>query len=204
MSEKWKLYRDCHKCPLEVFLNCLFDHQLEDLIIDGDPPLDEIQKAWNIIHSEYSKLMMSDQYNIELELIKEINVLYANIELVDAAIEHLRICFNQDLVDILNNLMLRCDLKESDVELEALKKLKGVAIRAKKLVANLQLKQGELGRLQQNSKGESGREYFSKTLVLLSKEQGYSIRERDITVYQFVYSIQLLNEKVMKAKTAKK
>lgn len=195
-TSSWKLYQSCQKCPLDVFLDCVYDDMLEGLIIEGEPPVEEIQNAWNKLHAEYSALTMSGNHSKELELIREINTINGKLVLVDGIIQHLLICFNQELVDILNAMLLKCDLTENDSLQVTHKKLTGIAIRTKKLVAQLQLKENDLKKIQESSKGETGREYYSKTLLILSKENGYAMRENDITVYQFVIAVNMLNEKI--------
>jgi hypothetical protein len=185
-------------------LDCLYENELESLIVDGDPPVEEIQNAWNKLHAEYSGLMMSDKHSQELELVQAVNTINGKLVLVDGIIQHLLICYDKELVDILNALFLKCDLQENDTLNVTHKKLKGVAIRAKKLVAQLQLKENELKKIQEASKGQTGREYYSKTLLLLSKENGYAMREKDITVYQFITAVNMLNDKITKANAATK
>lgn len=203
-TSSWKLYQSCQKCPLDVFLDCLYDDMLEGLIIEGDPPVNEIQNAWNKLHAEYSGLMMSGKHSKEMELVQEVNTINAKLVLIDGIIQHLIISYDKELVDILNALLLKCDLLEDDPLNIAHKKLKGVAIRAKKLVAQLQLKENELKKIQESSKGETGREYYSKTLLILSKENGYAMRENDITVYQFIIAVNMLNDKITEANAAAK
>lgn len=195
----WKLYHSCKKCPLDVFLDCLYDNEIESLIIEGDPPIDEIEKAWNKLHYEYSGLMMSDKQSQELELVQDVNTINGKLVLIDGIIQHLLICFDQDLVDILNSFFLKCDLNENDDLFSTYKKLKGVSIRAKKIIAQLQIKENELKKIQDASKGHTGREYYGKALLILSKENGYAIRERDITVFQFVTAVNMMNEKIKQA-----
>lgn len=189
------LYLTCAKTPLEVFIDCLVDGYYEGLIISGNPNEEELKEAWNNIYLEYCSLMQENQHNEVFELIKEINSLNAKITLVDTCVRHLAYNFDQQIVDILNELRLRCNLLETDQGEKLLKKLDGVISRAKKWLVEIQVAEAKLQTLQEKDKENNPREYFYDMLMVISKQNGYHAKSSDITVYEFCRHIKKLNEK---------
>lgn len=55
-KEVWKLYDTSDRCPLENFRLIVNTGNIKNLIIQGNPPENEIEEAWNNIYSEFSEI----------------------------------------------------------------------------------------------------------------------------------------------------
>ena len=179
-----------------MFVDCLFDKDYKRLIIEGDATEEQLQDAWNKIHAEYATLVMNDNQTEEYELLKDVNLANAKCVLIDCIIQRLFVCYNKELVDLLNHFYLKCDLLESDDSKTIDIKLSKVLTRAKKFISELQIKQESLDKIHSSTQKETGRDYFGKALLVLSKENGYAMRANDITVYQFVTAVNMMNENI--------
>ncbi len=178
-----------------MFIDCLVDKHYESLIIEGQASEEELKEAWNNIYLEYASLMQQNQVNEVFELIKEINTLNAKITLVDTCVRHLSHNYDQQLIDVLNELRLRCNLLQGDNEETAFQKLNGVISRAKKWLVEIQMAEVKLESIQETEKNENPRDYFYDMLMVISKENGYHAKSSEITVYEFCRHINKLNEK---------
>lgn len=180
---------------MEVFIDCLVDEYYEGLIICGQATEEELKEAWNGLYLEYCSLMQENQYNEVFELIKEINTANAKVTLVDTCVRHLAYKFDEEIVNVLNELRLRCNLTESDKGEKLFNKLNAVISRAKKWLVDIQVAEEKLKTIQESDKDSNPREYFYDMLMVISKENGYHARSNDITVYEFCRHIKKINEK---------
>lgn len=182
-----KLYRDL-RIPLEKFLDCLYDQEYTSLII-SNPDKEKIssevlQDHWNIIYLLYWQIASGGIDNPIVACIKEIEEINAKLVFVDAAVIHLASTFDQDVVDMLNKMGLRCKLKKED---SPWKQLYAVTNRARRWVIDQGEIRARLTRLQeeQAAKG-SQREEFDEAIIAISKYQGYGVKACDITVAQYL------------------
>ena len=189
------LYRTCSKLPLELFLDCLYDQAYEVLIIKGEASTDELKEAWSKIYLEYCSLNQDSQFNEVFDTQKKINLLIANIELVDGIIKHLWFSFDQRLVDILNEKQLRCTVTEDDKDDVLYNKLKTVVGRAKRWIIDLELLRHNFDQIQVEETEKTQRTYYDDICLVLGKEHGYHIKKSEVTVSEFVRMMIKLDEK---------
>lgn len=183
----WKLYLDCKKLPLSIFLECLIDKDFSGLIIEGRPPEIEIEKAWNQIFEEYSKNVGGDQYNEVFIKTKAVNVMVVKIYLVNTLCDNLALQYYEPGCKILNNYALKCDLKPEDDYQIRVVKINAIRSRALRFTTQLDKLRQQLKHAQKDTiTGQGGQDYFDEMLNVMSEESGYMIRATDITVSRFL------------------
>lgn len=192
------LYQSCSKCPLDVFLDCLFDGDYKRLVIEGSITDEQLYNVWQNLYTEYCELSNGDGVSDHLELMKETNLLLSKAAMVDAAVACLRCYYDDELVAILEAFQLRSGITPGDDEETIQKKLEKVLVRAKKLMAQYDAKKQELQALENKNKKGSSRDEYEDSLAAISKEMGYHVRASEITVARFVRQSQQLKEKYLK------
>ncbi len=164
MSEV-KLITDCSKLTLDKFLDCLFDKDYSVLIVQGEPSQEELLFAWQRIFAQYNAMVATEENNRHIEKTKEANILVGKISLVAGIIHHLQIIYEKELVDILQELGLKPNIKEDDSFDVRISKLATVESRAKKWVTKLDILTKELEKEQTNEEGIiATRDTFSQGL----------------------------------------
>lgn len=201
-----RLYTSCEKCPLDVFLDCLFDKEYSRLIIEGYAPDEALVNTWQNLYAEYCQLTQNEGLSEHLEALQECNGTMGLITLIDGIIMALdSFYYSQELVDILEALGLKPNISIDDTEEQRRNKLHRVAVRAKKLVAKYNAEKERLDAIEKENTAKSGsRADYDELLASISKEQGYHVKATDITVAQFVRMTDRLKrqmqQKLMNAK----
>lgn len=199
-----KLYQSCSKCPLDVFLDCLFDAAYERLIISGSITDEQLQNVWQNLYTEYCDLTQDDGTSTHLETMKDANMLLSKAALVDSIVACLRCYYDPELVELLELLQLRPGITADDTEQQMADKLNKVLVRAKKLMAQYDVKKTELQKLEATHKKETSRDEYEDSLAALSKEMGYSVKASEITVQRFVRQLKQMKERYAKLQSQKK
>ncbi len=197
-NTSYHLYNDCSKLPLDKFIDCLIDNDLQQLIISGTATESKLQEIWDQIYIQYLQLSQDGSYNETLELFKEIDQLKSKITIVNNTIRYLQIKFDQDLVDIINGFALRCNIIESDRDETLINKLNLVVARMKKWFPRLSQKEKELEELRNKNTVKIDRSYFDDALEAMSQQKGFVIEASKITVSRFCRSLVKMNEQVQK------
>lgn len=198
LSISYRLYNDCGKLPLDRFIDCLVDNDLSQLIITGTATESELQTVWDKIYVQYCQLSQDGSYNEVFEILKEIDDLKAKITIANNSIKHLQLSFDQDLVNVLNSLALRCTVKDGDKGEVLINKLNAVVARIKKWFPRLSKAEKDLNVLRETNTGKIDRAYFDDVLEAMSEHKGYQIEASKITVSRFCRSLVKMNEQAQK------
>lgn len=183
----WRLYTDINKLTLDKFLDCLLSKEYTSLIISGEPPEDEIIKAWNKIFEDYAKSTGGEQYNTIFVKTKAVNLMLAKIYLIDTICDNLLFAHNDRACEILNSYLLKCDIKFEDDIPTRREKIDMIRSRALRFTTMLDKLQKELQDAQVGAvEGQGGQDYFDDMLNVFSEASGYMIRACDITVSRFL------------------
>lgn len=135
--------------------------------------------------------MQDGVYNELLDKTMKMQDLNARIVFLDGAIELLLRCFEPSIVKMINEMGIALSLTQED---DALKKLKPVQGRIKRMVFDKGKLEQEIDKLQEDHGTEVGLEYFDDWLAIMSRSYGYAVKSRDITVMQFVRGIKKLSK----------
>lgn len=191
-SSKW--YRDC-RLELDRFIGVHYDRDYSRLIIEGEVPEEVLKEAWLIIYSQYCEMMNDGAYNELLDKTKKMQELNGRISLLDGIVQHLQMKHDRALIEIVNKMAIPLIL---EVDEDPAKKLKMVQGRVKRMIFDLGKLEKEVEDLQKIKQAETGLEYFDDWLSIMSKQYGYAVRAKDITVAQFVRNMKRLNEQFLK------
>lgn len=195
-GQRWVLYLSCQQLSLEKFLACLFDSNLQVLIISGKPPIEELAQAWTKIYWEYMDLNTGNESDYLLQLQKEITILHGEIVAVEAAIYFLSpvmIKYSEGSKDELLKSLARygyrtkIDFDDPDYS----DKLQIIHFKLAPKRLRLEQRNKELNDyLKARAKQTIDKTYFTKILRRLATFQKVIvIRPKDITVEEFVFMV---------------
>ncbi|GAC1392817.1 MAG: hypothetical protein NVSMB46_09630 [Candidatus Saccharimonadales bacterium] len=198
------LFLVCEKLPLDIFIDCLIDNDLKQLIISGTATEKKLQEVWDNIYVQYCQLSQDGTYNQVFELMKEVNDLRAKITIVNSIVTYLQIRFDKELVDILNVFTLLCDITEDDKDDVLITKLNLVVARMKNWFPLLEQREKDLEEIRKTNTGKVDRAYFDDALDIMSEAKGYQIEAGKITVSRFCRSLVRMNEQAKKEQLKQK
>jgi hypothetical protein len=178
-------------------MDCLFDNDLTALIISGEPTEAELIAAWDKVYTHYCQLS-GGSYNEVFELSNQINVLNAKIFIVNGTVIHLQQVYSKELVDILNNLGLKCTLKLEDTGDVLISKLNTVVTRAKKWVIEMEQLQKDLKKIRETNTEKMDRSNFDDQLEALSSHYGYHVEASRITVARMCRGLDRMQQEYIK------
>jgi hypothetical protein len=164
----------CYKITVEQFCDCLCDKQYNVL---GDSSEDELLKIWNNIYVEYCDLMNDASYNDTFNLIKDMQLLNAKINIITQCVDYLMMARDEDIEKILYEAGVRPEKNFSLLQKKAV-------ARIKKLTAELITMQQDLDKLM-DKKREGGRDCFEDILLTLSSVRKVHLTSNNVTVFQF-------------------
>lgn len=196
-SQTVSLYQSINELPLSNFITCLVDNNLNALVKSGLPTSEVLQDTWYKIHEEYSDCIGDTETKVYLSLFKEVNQLAAKIELTTkilSVLQNYRIKQFEDELQAILKTNFVFDAS-NPVEYDAL--LMRCYNRSKSFLISFDLKNTHLQEMQKkfDGKGEKpSREYFSNTLNMLSMFNKYRICATDITTYEYIDLIKIMNK----------
>ena len=195
-TKSYSWYQDISKLPLRNFEECFINNNLSALIISGFPTPQELHAAWENIMQEYSDSLGESEYNMYLNLWKEVELLRIDYESIRLLIMALRKVYSKYFCDELNSLLFTsCKFDINDIpsylsELDNCERRSG----AKKI--QLDLKKIEFEEIKKKVNGEKGqsidKNYFTGVLIILSKHNNYRIT-KDIFVNEYCEYLKQFN-----------
>ncbi len=194
ISASWRYFRDC-RLELDRFLDVLFEKDYSRLIIAGDVPEDVLKEAWASIYLQYCELTGEGSYNALFEKTKQIQEMNGKITLLDGIVQYLQMCYDSDMVKIVNEFGIGLDLSAAD---DAAKKLKMVQGFIKRMIVDMGILKKEVEALEEEGKTNTGLDHYEDWLTVMSKTYQYAVRAKDISVMQFVRNQKKINEQAIK------
>jgi hypothetical protein len=183
---KWCL--SIYDTPLSRFEECILKGNLSALIILGFPTEQQLTTAWNTIIEEYTDAMGDGEYNMYLNLYKEVEMMRADYNGIIILISALRKFYSAYFRSELSRI-LRMDLtlNENDVP-TYMAELDKCERRAKGLKINLDLKQIAFdqvkNKIEEKDETKIDRNYFTSILVTLGRFNNYRLT-KDIFVNEY-------------------
>lgn len=160
----------------------------------------QLSEAWDKIYVQSCQIAQNGTYNEVFSVLKDIDDLRAKITIANNTVRHLdlssqnKLPFDQDLINILNSLALRCNLKDEDSREVAVNKLNGIVARTKKWFPRLTEREAKLEEIRSLNNDKVDREYFDNWLDAMSEHNGYHVRANEITVSRFYRMITKMNQ----------
>lgn len=195
-SSKW--YQDC-RVTLDRFQDCLFDHDLERLIIRGKPTKKQLSDAWNKIYIEYVEMMNDGSYNEVFDHVLDINEISAKVFFVDRAVQYLIGQYDEKVNKMLNDYGLNTGVLPEDDILVRINKLNLAKSRAKSWIVRQQKLQQELDEIMTTKTvKDGGKYYFEDALDAISRYRKYAVRPEQMTVIQFCRTLKQMEQEYIK------
>lgn len=191
----WSIYQSCDDLPLTAFVKCLVSGDYSGLVITGTPPLPDIEEAWLTIYSDYCDRIGGIQIASMIEKTRMINALSSKIERVQTLVTCARAIICETLI---NELVAEPGMKVSRAKLtgssdEYHRELDTILARLKPDIMKLDRLTNDM------PKGDSKpatTQDFTKTLLEVSKQEGYQVRMKDITVAEYCEYVRRLREHI--------
>lgn len=200
------LFQQCSKLTVDRFQDCLIRNELSTLIIDtsgAQPSYDLLQDVWNKVYIEFCQLSQNETYNELFEKSKEIDLLSTKVFLADEIVASLQLGYSKELVKILNELGLMCDLKPEHTGSAIFSKLNAVVGRAKKWVITIQQRKQDIEKLRQKGSKEMDDNYFDDWLDAIGKNNGVYVEASKMTVSRFCRNVNRIIEEGKKQEMKK-
>lgn len=194
------LYRSCHELPLDRFITCIVDGDLNTLVNYGYHTEADIAEAWANIYAEYIDLNADNESRYLSDLQKDISILRAEINIIDSILVCLSICYSKQLNEHLERNYEIYVILEPGNYSKNIQSLQSARSYLAPMHLELEMKEKEYVEYINSRKNESiNRDYFSRMLRALARfNRVVTIRAKDITVEEFVYMIKDLIESTTK------
>jgi hypothetical protein len=174
-------HKTCDNLPLNKFIDCIVDGNLQALTISGFPTQGQLQAAWENILVEYSEAMGSTEYRMYVQLFKDISISKIILDQLTIALNILQVTYDEFFHTEVNRI-LRTDCKfnwKDQASYQA--EIKKCFNRSKALKIALDLKLLKFESIEAKNKNKTGqkidRKYFISVLITLSDHAKYQIQE---------------------------
>ena len=182
LKKSYKIIDNCSDLKLNIFVKILTDGEITKLIIEGEPPIEELEKAWNKIYSEYCNLTKSGNYTYVFKTNKEIGELKSKVLAVQLALQSLIYAETPEAIEVLKKCGFKYDPQNKE------KCIKSIHSRIKTDEVRLELKAKELEdymKKQNNTNTKIKESDFTQSLITLSKYMGTMLQAINITVTEY-------------------
>lgn len=99
------MYRGCSNLPMEVFIQCLCEDNLQALVIEGKASEIQLRQAWVMILAEYYELKGDSKEGMEQWfLARDIRKLENHLMLLDRCVEFLKDRWSDSIAESINRL----------------------------------------------------------------------------------------------------
>lgn len=179
MFKKSIYYNSAKDMPFYNFIQIVETGDLKYVMLSGKGKADIKLKRWNSIFSEYTKLTSNDNQNHILSLVKYVAFMSVKIDLILFCLRSIEKAYNKELSDLVNILGVKVKIDIVDTH----KSIKIASSEIKRMKTSVDEKQKEIDDMSKNSSTNSGD--FESLLLDISKHQGYAIKSKEISVFEF-------------------
>lgn len=176
-----KFHQTIYDLPLNKFIDCIVDNNLSALIISGLPEQKQLDDAWEVILSQYSESVGTQEYRLFCELYKETAVLKIIIDQINIALNILEVIYDEFFASEVNKFLktsCRFNWEDQATYQAEIKKCRN---RSKALNIKLDLKNLQFEAIQKKNTGATtekiDRQYFTSILITLSDHAKYRIED---------------------------
>lgn len=179
------LYRGCSTLPMENFIQCLCDNNLQALIIDGSATERKLQETWIVILAEYYDIKGDSEGIEHWHLTRDVMRLQNHLFLLEQCVEFLKHRWSESIAESVNKLgyLFRPASKENYTD-----DLNRVVNKAKTKYIQLQqlIKQLE-EQIKKIVDKKPTRDYFDNMLIHIEEMQKVSYTFETLVVQKFVH-----------------
>lgn len=203
-SRPLNIYLGCSNLPMENFLQCLCDENLQALIIEGDAKPWQLQEAWIIILAEYYELRGETSEGSETwQLSRDVMRLQNHLFLLEQCVEFLKGKWSDSIADSVNKLGYTFRPASKDNYAEDLNRVvnksKTRYIQLQQLIKQLSEQVKKIG------DKKPTRDYFDNMLIHIEEMQKVSYSMDTLPVQKFVlmekkywHQVELLKQRAAK------
>lgn len=176
------LYRGCSVLPMENFLQCLCENNLQALVVEGSATEKELTEAWVIILAEYYELRgeTSEQWQLSRDVLRLQNHLF----LLDQCVEFLKIRWSDSIAESIRSLgypFNPVDHTNYGTELNrVINKAKTKFIVLQQLIKQL------ADQVKKFDDKKPSRDYFDQMLIHIEEMQKVSYSMESLTVQKYI------------------
>lgn len=190
-SRPTELYHSCSQLPLNIFIDCIIDGNLNGLVIRGSIDKEVLASAWLNIYYEYISINHSSETEYIHKLQVDVSLLNDEIQNVETCLlylspEYINLCNgrHEEVIDLLKYYGYRQTI---DINTDYSKVLIGIQ---NQLAPKKMRRDGKAKELDEyikaKSKDKVTRSHFDSILIRLSRFQGYHVRAKDVTVVEYI------------------
>lgn len=182
---KWYLH--ITELPLNRFIDCLVDGNINALVISGKPTGEDLMTAWVNIQAEYADAVGTNEYRLYVGILKEVLILGATMAQIDCLITLLEEFYHPEILSRLNKLLRTSFTLDPSDEEKYKATLKRFRMRSKGVKMDLDLKEIQLEGMKKKMEGTAtkpDRAYYHSVLVTLSDYAKYHISDT-LTVFEY-------------------
>src|SRR6202021_2799960 len=105
------------------------------------------------------------------------------IALLDGIVQYLQMCYDPDMVKMVNEFGIGLELAAAD---DAAKKLKMVQGFIKRMIVDMGILKKEVEALEEEGKTNTGLDHYEDWLTVMSKTYQYAVRGKNLAVRRFL------------------
>lgn len=205
----YKLYRHISSLPLDRFIDCFCDRALHLLIIEGQAPQEDLEKAWEELYMDFIDKMQDDDGRAMQDQIREMNLLRVKINAVATLIDYIRWLLGCQIEVHLDTILTELN-SWTGITIQLDQKDKTACHRTLDMVLAHVMTwkvEGEQMRqeLERGTAGQEGftkmdRDYFDSVLVALSIANKFKVNRKETTTGEFIVMVQALRRQIAEAK----
>jgi hypothetical protein len=182
---KW--YKNWRECPMSAFKYIMNTGDINFLIIEGEPTMQELNLAWDDILYSYSQSLAGPEQRQYLITLRQLHHAQATLLQIEILIDNLRRWYVPQFEDMLNKLArVKWKLNVHNPK-EYDEYLNRHYNRSRSLVVQIDLLKDQAEHLEKsfNTSGTNvDEEFFDRDLITLSDHAGFPITDR-ISVFEY-------------------
>lgn len=197
------LYIKCSQTPLDVFIDCLVNKNLNRLIKFGKANTRQLNEAWESLFSDYCEILGSPQYTRMVSLTKEIGMLQSKMLCITLCLKVLTVRYSYKCVQQLHKFGYNYKFSLTDPQ-GYWKDIETVQKKSKSSELALDRALNEYKALFTKSEGGAPTlAVFENNLIELSKYMGFRLNQKEITVSEYVAIIKRREREIESLKREK-
>jgi hypothetical protein len=198
----YKVIDQITELMMDKFIDGICNGNLKVLVIEGDPSVAVLEKAWSSIYQQYLDNMGDEEQKQSAKLITEINLLESRCNLVRLVVKRLRLQHSAEVIEDLKKVVA-VDVVLDPADPDTYKKgLSRILSKCRRWELDIQGKKEELALLQPDSSEEKiDAIHFDKIIIRLSRHMKFKVNKFKTAVSEFcmMFSDMCTTERLMAA-----
>jgi hypothetical protein len=211
MANNWKIENSITRIMLSVFMDCLIDQNYKGLVLEGAPPQDEIEKAWEDVREQYIDAIGNPAQKFRLGLITQLKFFELHLNSITIGLNILKYLGNPESLfppvirehiekwkQLINDLFIYNYSFNPDDQAHYNAELENAFARSKGSEMTYKLKKIELEDLDKkisnsNKNEKPTRELFESNITNIMIHYNINISSESISTYRYCDLIKKIN-----------